>query len=233
MRTAGSPRRQVPTRGAVLLDALGTLLRLEPPAPRLRASVRARLGVDVGPERAQSAVRAEIAWYRTHIDQGRDLAGLAALRRRCAEIVRDELALHGADLEVVLEALLAALVFTPYPDVVPALEALRARGSRLVVVSNWDVSLHEVLHRTGLDALVDGAVASAEFGTAKPDPAIFARALELAGVAPGAALHVGDSLEADVEGARAAGIAAVLVARDGEAAPPGVPCVASLAELVG
>ena len=84
-----------------------------------------------------------------------------------------------------------------------------------MVVSNWDVSLHERLAETGLAPLVDGAVASAELGAAKPDPAIFARGLELAGAAPEEAWHVGDSPEADVEGARAAGVTPVLVARDG------------------
>jgi putative hydrolase of the HAD superfamily len=236
-RVSGAPRPSrglpaVPAGGVVLLDALGTLLRLEPPAPRLRAAVRERLGVEVSPALAAAAIRTEIGYYRAHLDQGRDAAGLAALRWRCAEIVRDELGLDGADLESVLGALLAALRFTPYPDVVPALAALRARGNRLIVVSNWDVSLHEALHGSGLDALVDGAVASAELGVAKPDPAIFVHALELAGVAAEAALHVGDSFEADVVGARAAGIAAVLVCRDGERGPAGVPAVASLAELV-
>ena len=62
------------------------------------------------------------------------------------------------------------------------LRELRRRGIRLVVVSNWDVSLHERLAETGLAPLLDGAVASAELGAAKPDPAIFARGLEIAGV---------------------------------------------------
>ena len=62
------------------------------------------------------------------------------------------------------------------------------RGIRLVVVSNWDVSLHERLAETGLAPLLDGAVASAELGAAKPDPAIFARGLELAGAARGGRL---------------------------------------------
>jgi putative hydrolase of the HAD superfamily len=92
-----------------------------------------------------------------------------------------------------------------------------------------------VLSHTGLSGLVDGAVASAELGIAKPDPAIFARALELAGGAePGASWHVGDSPEADVAGARAAGITPILIDRDGgpqPALPPGVRVVGSLAEL--
>ncbi len=101
------------------------------------------------------------------------------------------------------------------------------------MVSNWDVSLHERLEETGLAPLVDGAVASAEVGSAKPDGAIFRAALELAGVEAADAWHVGDTPEADVEGARAAGLRPVLIAR---AAPPraltGVLTVGSLAELI-
>ena len=61
------------------------------------------------------------------------------------------------------------------------------------MVSNWDVSLHERLDELGLAPLLDGAVASAELGAAKPDPAIFAHALALAGAEPERAWHAGDS----------------------------------------
>jgi putative hydrolase of the HAD superfamily len=135
---------------------------------------------------------------------------------------------------VLTGALLAALAFSAYPDSAPALRALRAAGLRLVVVSNWDASLHERLAETGLAPLVDGAIASAQLGAAKPDGAIFARALALAGVDRAAAWHVGDSVAADVEGALAAGIRPVLIARDGSGAPPdGVPVIRGLDELPG
>jgi putative hydrolase of the HAD superfamily len=99
-------------------------------------------------------------------------------------------------------------------------------------VSNWDHSLHERLAETGLAELVDGAVASAELGVAKPDRAIFDHALELAGVPAEAALHVGDSPVEDISGALAAGLRAVLIDRGGGAsAPEGTPVIASLAEL--
>jgi putative hydrolase of the HAD superfamily len=129
-------------------------------------------------------------------------------------------------------ALLDALRFFAYPDSAPALEALRAAGIRTVVVSNWDHSLHERLHETGLAPLVDGALASAEVGAAKPDRAIFEAALELAGTDD--AWHVGDTPEADVEGALAAGLRPVLIVRRG-AAPPvpeAVAVIQSLAELI-
>jgi len=217
---------------AVTIDALGTLLELMPPAPRLRAELRERLAVEVSEAEAGRAMKAEIAYYRAHLWMGRDAAGLAELRRRCAEILRDALGRPGLDLAAQTEALLAAIRFEPFPDAAPALRELRAAGVRLVAASNWDVSLHEQLDATGLTALLDGALSSAEVGAPKPDPEIFVRALALAGAAPEAALHVGDDVEADVEGARAAGLTPVLIDRDGTLeAPPGVLRIASLAEL--
>jgi putative hydrolase of the HAD superfamily len=110
----------------------------------------------------------------------------------------------------------------------PALVALR--GHAVVVVSNWDCSLPDWLAPTGLLEHVNGVVTSAEAGVAKPGRGIFDRALELAGSAPRDAVHVGDSLDNDVAGARAAGIRPVLVAREGSP-PEGVEAVRSLTEL--
>jgi putative hydrolase of the HAD superfamily len=222
---------------AVLLDALGTLLELEPPAPRLRTELERRFGVEISETDAQRAIATEIAYYRAHLDEGRDAVALAALRRRCAEALReglpDDERIAAIDNEALTGALLSSLRFEPFADVRPALAAARAAGRRLVVVSNWDVSLHDVLRRTGLAELVDGAVVSAEVGARKPDIAIFAAALAAAGdVAPGDALHVGDTPEADVEGAWRAGISALLVVRDGAGAPPGVPAVGDLSGVL-
>ena len=212
---------------------MGTLLTFADPAPRLRDGLRARLGVDVGEDAARAAIRAEIAHYRAHLHLGRDAGSLAELRAGCAEAMRPALG-PAADApgDLLTAALLDALAFSAYPDAVPALRALRDAGWARVVVSNWDASLHERLAETGLAGLVDGAVASAELGAAKPDGAIFARGLALAGAQPGDAWHVGDDVEADVEGALAAGIRPVLLARDGE--PPaldGVPVIRSLEAL--
>jgi putative hydrolase of the HAD superfamily len=220
---------------AILLDALGTLVELEPPAPALRRALRER-GVDVDAAAADRAMTAEIACYRDHLGEGADATGVAALRRRCAQALADALPAGVAaalSIGVIEAALLASLRFVAFPDAAPALESLRGRGRRLVVVSNWDRSLHGVLAATGLAPLLHGAVTSAEAGVAKPDPAIFARALALAGVPASRAVHVGDRLDEDVGGARAAGIEPVLIVRDGHPQPAaGVPAVIrSLAEL--
>jgi putative hydrolase of the HAD superfamily len=216
---------------AVLLDALGTLVELERPWPHLVDELAAR-GLVVGEDRAREAMLAEMAYYRAHHDEAVDRAALADLRRRCAAVVREHLGTSLAPDDV-LAALLGAIRFRAYPEVPDVLARLRARGARLAVVSNWDVSLHDVLERTELRPLVDTVVISAELGVAKPDPAIFRAALERLGTGPDGALHVGDSLEHDVAGARAAGLEAVLVARNGAAAPEGVRAIASLSELVG
>ena len=55
---------------ALLIDAMGTLVRLLPPAPRLRSALRARLAIDVGEAEASTALAAEIAYYRAHITRG-------------------------------------------------------------------------------------------------------------------------------------------------------------------
>jgi putative hydrolase of the HAD superfamily len=111
------------------------------------------------------------------------------------------------------------------------LRELRAAGRRVVVVSNWDFSLHDVLGRIGLAPLLDGIVTSAECGARKPAREIFERALRLAGAEAAEAIHVGDSLAEDVEGARAAGVMPVLLRRDGASGPRGVTTIRSLTEL--
>jgi putative hydrolase of the HAD superfamily len=222
---------------AVLLDGLGTLVELRPPAPALRAELRRRCGVELGRVDAERAIAAEIAYYRAHHLEGPDRAALVDLRRRCADVLLAALP-EEARAEIspaeAITALLAALRFRPYPDAARALDVLRARWARLVVVSNWDYSLHDVLAATGLGPRVHGVITSAELGAAKPSPAIFAHALTLAGVSAERALHVGDSVEDDVAGARAAGIEPVLLHRDGAGpaqAPRGVRTIRSLREL--
>jgi putative hydrolase of the HAD superfamily len=216
-------RRPSPWPRVILFDALGTLVALEPPAPRLQAELASRLGLEVTEAQASQAVAAEISYYRGHLDEGRDPDSLATLRRRCAGVLRDALPAPELDLDRLAEALLASLRFTTFPDVAPALIGARGHGRRLVVVSNWDVSLNGVLAALELAPLLDGIVTSAVAGARKPSPAIFEHALALVRAEPAEAIHVGDSLEEDVAGARAAGIEPVLIRRSGDGAGGGVP----------
>ncbi|MGH2923894.1 MAG: HAD family hydrolase, partial [Solirubrobacterales bacterium] len=189
---------------AVFLDALGTLVELEPPWRLLRD----RVPDEIDDERLVAAVRAEMDYYKRHAHEGRDRDSLADLRERCARVLSDELG-----VAVSVTDLVDSVRMRAYPDAEPALAALREAGVARVVVSNWDCSLGSVLERCGLAGLLDGAVSSAVAGARKPDPAIFEPALALAGCDRDEALHVGDTPEEDVAGARAAGIRALLLDR--------------------
>jgi putative hydrolase of the HAD superfamily len=86
-----------------------------------------------------------------------------------------------------------------------------------VIVSNWDISLYEVLDEIGLRERVDAVVISAEEGLAKPDPELIQRAVSRVGGDPSSTVwHVGDDAASDLELARAAGVLPVLVDRYGQ-----------------
>jgi HAD superfamily hydrolase (TIGR01549 family) len=116
-------------------------------------------------------------------------------------------------------------------DVLPALERLRARVGRLVVVSNANGRLHAVLERMGLARFFDVMLDSHLEGVEKPDPRLFALALERARARAETTLHVGDFYWIDVKGARAAGVEAVLLDAAGLYPDADCPRVRSLAEL--
>jgi putative hydrolase of the HAD superfamily len=205
MPVMGPAKQPIRHTRAVFLDALGTLVALDPPWEHLATS----LGIP--PEQGvERAVRAEMSYYRAHSHEGRDAATLADLRRRCAELLSRELG-----RPVAVDTMMSAIRFHAFADAPPALAALRDAGLKLICVSNWDCSLPEVLERCGLGQALDGVVTSAAAGIRKPDPAIFAPALQLARCVPGDALHVGDTPEEDLKAARAAGIPALLIDRAG------------------
>jgi putative hydrolase of the HAD superfamily len=117
-----------------------------------------------------------------------------------------------------------------YPDARPALARLK-RHYRLFALSNGNADLQ----RCGLADLFDGHITARAAGVAKPDPRIFRRMLEAAGVGAADVLHIGDDPHADVDGARRAGLQAVWLNRDAKvwpgdlAAPPRT--VTTLADL--
>ncbi len=119
-----------------------------------------------------------------------------------------------------------------YGDVLPTLEDLRERGLALAVISNWDSHLPRLLEALGLASFFRVLSVSAIEATGKPDAEIFHRTCARLGVAPAEALHVGDSLRDDYEGAREAGLAALLLDREGR--HPQVPDrIEGLVEICG
>lgn len=108
-----------------------------------------------------------------------------------------------------------------FEDVEPTLRALRGCGLRLGIISNWDDRLRPLLHTLRLARWFDAIVISCEVGASKPAPAIFAAAQQQLGVPADSILHVGDSLEADVAGATAAGFHGVQIDRHAKSSDAG------------
>ena len=186
---------------AVLLDFAGTLL-VPVPARRWAASV---LGEDVDPalvERLVAAGRAggpepdDVPPHLTHDYARRDVS--AELHRAVYTQLLARVDEVDADTAAALyDASCTAAGWEPYPDTRAVLAALRERGVAVVVVSNVGFDLRVLFDQHGLADLVDVFVQSYELGVMKPDAAIFASALEAAGVLADQALMVGDNPRAD------------------------------------
>ena len=112
-----------------------------------------------------------------------------------------------------------------------ALERIRSLGYRMLVVSNSDGSMKRNVESIGLGQLFDALIDSETVGFEKPDPRIFDAALETIGARPERTVHVGDLYAADVVGARAAGVHAVLLDPWDDWPEVDCPKVADLAEL--
>lgn len=124
--------------------------------------------------------------------------------------------------------------FEIYDDVAPVLSALSERGYVLGVISNSHRSLDAFTEHFRLDGLIKTTISSAQHGFMKPHRSIFDAALQRAEVRAADTVMVGDSLKADIEGARAAGLRGILLRRSGErppVLPDGVPLITTLHEL--
>jgi HAD superfamily hydrolase (TIGR01549 family) len=121
-----------------------------------------------------------------------------------------------------------------YPDVLPTLMALRARGYTLGVISDWGTALGPILLKHGLVAYFDCLLISATAQHAKPSPHLYEQALQRANAIPDYTLHIGDSYIQDVLGARAVGMTPVLLDRKASLKEECIDCslVYSLYELL-
>ncbi|HEU4683588.1 MAG TPA: HAD-IA family hydrolase [Nitrospira sp.] len=119
-----------------------------------------------------------------------------------------------------------------YPETQAALANLRKEGLELGIISNFDSRLFTIMRGLGLAPVVDTVTISSLAQAAKPAPRIFQQALEKHAVDPEEAIHVGDSLRDDVEGATKAGLHAVLLDRKGLYSRAGIASIRSLEELL-
>jgi putative hydrolase of the HAD superfamily len=122
--------------------------------------------------------------------------------------------------------------YRPYPECAAVLSTLRRRGLRLHIISNNTDDLSRIVADLGWGRRFDSVTCSQEAGAAKPDPRIFALAVDRTGYRPAELVHVGDSVRDDVDGARAYGIPTVWMNRDGRPARKNRPMITDLRELL-
>ena len=228
---------------AVFFDLYGTLATFDPPREVIQANAAAQFGLALSPE---------------GVDSGYHLADQHMSRQNATAPVRnmspaeqahffarfEQLVLDGAGHSVDLET--AAAVWKRvrsqryklalFEDVVPALDRIRNSGLLTGLISNVHSTGSALADSMGLTGHIDFAVTSGDAGAEKPHPAIFRAALSKAGVRPAEAVHVGDQIESDIDGAQAAGIAPILMDRfnghPGYTAHTRVTCMAELEQLL-
>jgi putative hydrolase of the HAD superfamily len=215
---------------AVLFDVDFTLARPGPelgPEGYVRAGRRHGLRLDPGRYEAARAaafvhlrhhpelVHDDEIWFRFTEAIVREMGGDADSAYACAvEITRGWERHDNFDL---------------YEDVLPTVGALRAAGLRVGLVSNSARDVREFARHHGLE--VDAGISSFHHGRTKPHASIFRAVLDLLGAEPREAAMVGDTIADDIDGARALGMRAILLDREGRH-PKFEPRIRSLRELL-
>ena len=224
---------------AVFLDAAHTIIEPYPNSAKVYSEIAQKHGLDVTERGVAAALAplwltmraekfedsrrngtteaAERAWWLRVVDRAfRDAGEPRGVTGACF----DEIFTHFAKGEA----------WRVPPDVVPALEAFRARGLKLGVLSNFDYRLRSVLDDHDLTRRFDTLTISSEAGWEKPHPNIYRMALESLGVGPEEAVMSGDDWEHDVEGPRSMGMRAFWLRRKGTTEDR--PHITSLLEIV-
>ena len=199
---------------AVLFDVDFTLFR---PGPELGPEGYRRLGerhgLELDPDRYAEARRASIELLSGERDLVHDeQVWIAFTEQIVLGMGGDRSGSHACAVDMVREWERHEN-FSLYEDAVPVLDELRRRGIKIGLVTNGQRDLEEFVAHHHLE--VDAAVGSKAHGRVKPHPSIFVAALQELAVAPAETAMVGDSYEDDIEGARALGIRAILLDRDG------------------
>jgi REG-2-like HAD superfamily hydrolase len=226
---------------AVFLDIGDTVVRANPSWEGVYTLALEEFDMKVEPSALRDALRNTYHHGGYGFEQGFDATPETSFRRTVEMDQRalSELGIGQMPDEFFLrlsELFMLVSSWHVFPDAMPTLEALRARGLVIGAVSNWIWQLPELLHSLELVSHFDFVAVSARVGYEKPHPEIFRHALREARVRPDEALHVGDHLDADVAGAQGAGVSAVLIDRRQRFTetemPQGVPLIRSLPELL-
>lgn len=205
----------------VAFDAVGTVIRLREPVGETYARRAAGHGVRVPARRLEDGFRRILRAAPPMVfpGEGPDATRRherAWWRQRVRETFKaSDQTVRFADFDAFFDALFAhyasGAAWQTTPGARDALARLRDQGRRLAVASNFDQRLESILQDLDLDGFFETLWLPARAGAAKPDPAFFTGLLDALGVAPEAAVHVGDDPDEDLAAARRAGLHAVAV----------------------
>ena len=207
---------------AILFDVYGTLATWYPDRFVLHQRAASKFGIEVTREGIDAGYAVAEA-YMTHENTNTPIRLMTREERDQFFAKFEQMVLQGCGIEVDLdladriwhEVAKQEYELVLFDDVLANLEALRAQGYIVGIVSNVPSGGDELADQLGLTDSIDFAVTSSEVGYEKPDSRIFAEALRRADATPPKnAIMVGDQIETDVNGAVAAGIQPVLLDRD-------------------
>ena len=207
---------------AVFFDLYQTLVRYQPSQEELEAKALKSFGFTLTAAAlhlpiltANEFIYQQIA--RRPLSQ-RSREEVMALYMEYQRIVLKEAGIN-AEEKVVLGLLgmmqQAKMDLVLFDDVIAALDVLKKRGLKIGLISNIERDMTATLDKLGLSPRLDIVVTSQDASFTKPQPEIFRYALKQVGIAPGEAVYVGDQYQVDIIGAQKAGMAGILLDRDG------------------
>ena len=219
----------------IVFDAVGTLIKPDPAVAAAYTAAARRQGVELETDEVRARFQVHFQSDEVHAEQGVLSTDEATERRRWRQIVVRVLPeLPDPDLafDELWDHFSSPASWRCFPDVAPALKALKHMGVSLCVGSNFDGRLRGVVRGLPeLEPWLDSLVISSEVGYRKPHPEFFRAACDHLGLPPERVLCVGDDVRNDVLGAIRAGLSGVLLDRGAER-PADLPHVANLTALV-
>jgi putative hydrolase of the HAD superfamily len=215
---------QLPMPKIIFLDAVGTLFGVRGSVGEAYTKITSRFGVEVSPELLNQAFFQSFTSATPMAFPGVDFAKIPemefdwwhklAIQTFQTAGVFTKFSDFSSFFIELYKYFATAEPWFLYPDVKPALERWQNQGIELAVLSNFDSRLYSVLKALDLADFFTSVTISTEVGAAKPDPQIFTTALQKYSFSAAEALHIGDSFKADYQGAKAAGIKAILLNRE-------------------
>ena len=221
---------------AVTFDAAHTLFHPHPSVGAIYREVMLEHGLDYPESDLEAGFRRA---FKTQVKDATILDGEARERSYWQAVVKESIRElkpqpknFAALFDDLWDTFSHANRWRPAHGAVETLQTLRDRGYQVALLTNWDARVRTLLKENGYDRYFDHLFISSEIGYEKPAPEIFQHAAQALKLPPEQILHIGDSLQHDIEGAQAAGWTAVRILDKPLESQPHRPNIHALPELL-